>query len=572
MIRQLPRDVIERIAAGEVIERPASVVKELVENSLDAGATRIEVETAQGGKVLIRVTDDGVGVGEEDLLLAFAPHATSKLTELDDLLEIASYGFRGEALSSVGAVARARIRSRSRDARGAFEISCEGGKIGPLRPCGAPAGTTVEVSNLFYNVPARARFLKSDGAETSRCLDHVIRMAIANEGVGFSMKSSGRKLYEVPASAGRRERIAAAYGEKLASDLIHVREKVGGIWVEALLGTPEIAKASVRHQQTALNGRLVRDTMLRAAARQAYREFLAPALQPVFFLLLCVDPSEVDVNVHPAKVEVRFRNSQQIFRAVRSTVLDGLRRSDLAPRPSLQPLPAQIEGGGIVREWPDPVPVPDRRQPLPAQSPLFPVSEQQAVPAVPARTGRGILGVFDTYLVYQSGKELVLVDQHALHERVLYEQLRRELERGGIARQRLLLPEIVEVGRDRVLALEDAWQNLERLGLEVAPMSETELAVSTVPALLKNARVEELLFAALDTEVEGEQTALEERLHTLACHGAVRAGDRLEQEAAEALLQQAEELPEAKSCPHGRPTSVRLPMSELERWFKRTGF
>ena len=572
MIRQLPRDVIERIAAGEVIERPASVVKELVENSLDAGATRIEVETELGGKGLIRVTDDGDGLGEQDLLLAFAPHATSKLTQLDDLLEIASYGFRGEALSSVGAVARARIRSRPNDSREAFEISCEGGQIGSLRPCGAPAGTTVEVLNLFYNVPARARFMKSDGAETSRCLDHVIRMAVANEGVGFCMKSTGRKLFEVSAAAGRRERIAAAYGDKLAAGLIHVHEKVGGIQVEALLGTPDVAKAAVRRQHMALNGRLVRDSMLRSAVRQAYREFLAPSLQPLFFILLAIDPAEVDVNVHPAKVEVRFRNSQEVFRAVRRTVLNGLRGADLAPRPSLPPLPGRVQGVGLVREWPDPLPAPESREPLPVQSPLFQRPAQPPVPAVPARTGRGILAVLDTYLVYESGEELVLVDQHALHERVLYERLRKELERGGIARQRLLLPEVIEVGRDRVLALDEARPGLERLGLEVAAMGEAEVAVSAVPALLKNARVEELLFAALDAELGSEPTALEERLHSLACHGAVRAGDRLEQEEAEALLQQAEDLPEAKACPHGRPTSIRLPAAELERWFKRSGF
>lgn len=596
VIRQLDKEVVDRIAAGEVIERPSSVVKELVENALDAGARRIEVELLRGGKELIRVRDDGGGMSREDLELAFMPHATSKLTAVDDLLAIASYGFRGEALASIGAVSRSRIISGPREAGEASEVSCEGGALGSIRPAGAPPGTTVEVRNLFFNVPARARFMKGDPAETSRCLDHLIRIALAEPSVSCALKSEGRTLFDAPQGSDRRERLAIAYGRELAAGLIEAGDRVNEIRVEALLGTPSLAKGRATHQFLFLNGRLIRDATVHAAIRQAYREFLAPSLQPVYLVAIGIDPAEVDVNVHPAKTEVRFRDSRSVFQAVQRVTRDALRAADLAPRAGSAPftghrgplgrprpgpaadLPLVRESRGAPYSGASSSATPREESPSEPRSPIPAAGEStrpgDPVAAVPQRTGHGFLRLFSTYLLYESAGELVLVDQHALHERVLYERLRTEFEAGELKRQRLLIPLVLEVGRPEVVRIEEHADELLSMGLEVTAMGETEVAVHSVPALLCDADVSELLRAALveDPLTVVEDDPLRRRLFSMACHGSVRAGDHLQDSEIEALLSQAERLPEAKACPHGRPTSVRLTETELERWFKRSGF
>ncbi len=577
MIRRLAQEVVDRIAAGEVIERPVSVVKELLENALDAGARRIDVEIERGGKRLIRVQDDGCGMDRADLCLAFAPHATSKLSALDDLLAIASYGFRGEALASIGAVARARLVSRPAGAEEAFEIACTGGATGEPRPCGAPPGTLVEVQHLFFNVPARARFLKGDAAEASRCLDQVIQAALAADGVAFSMKSDGRVLFQAAAAATRRERLESAYGRDLAAGAIAASGPSAGMHVEALLGRPDAARARAARQHTYVNGRLVKDGTLRAALRQAYHQFLSPALQPSYLLFLSLDPAEVDVNVHPAKTEVRFRDAARVFRAVHHVVLEALRGADLAPRPGAEPgaaaagvtAPARRFLGFPRGVWERPL----------APAPAAPAVETTAPPAgaaaLPARTGRRWLTLFRTYLLFQAEDELVVVDQHALHERVLFERLRQEQRAAGIRSQRLLVPEIVEVGRPEVLRAEEMGEEFARLGLEVTALGETALAVHAVPALLQGASARELLLAALESETSAGAEArepLERALMSMACRAAVKAGTDLAEEEIAALLDQAAALPETQACPHGRPTSIRFAAADLERWFKRAGF
>lgn len=621
MIRRLKKDVIDRIAAGEVIERPASVVKELIENALDAGATRITIELEGGGKRAIRVRDDGCGMGPDDLLLAFEPHATSKLGEVDDLLSIASYGFRGEALASVGAISRARIVSRTRGAEEGLEIRCEGGAMSPARPAGAPEGTLVEAANLFFNVPARARFLKGDAAEGSRCLEVVSRFAMVSDGIGFEMIADGKNVLQVAPNASSRERAACLMSEDAARSLCDARGKVGGIAVEAQLGTPDVARSSAPHQYFFVNSRLVKDATLKAAVAQAYREFLAPSLQPTYVLRVTIDPAEVDVNVHPAKSEVRFRDSSAVFRAVHHVVLEGLRRADLAARPtrgswgtseakaparaddspptvhaeSTYPAPSAprhvervlpgfepprvdlVAEGSPSSAMPprtgEGVSAPDSR--LPATGAAGHAPREAARPAVPPRTRRGILRVFETYVVYESGADLVLVDQHALHERILYEKMRRALDSGPLPAQRLVAPIPIEVGRVAALAAEERIEEFAKLGIEIGALGPTTLGVQSLPPLLKRgdlkAMVEGLLGSDDPTGLAAKRP-LEERLHTMACRAAVKAGDSLNDSEIEALLSEAERLPESKACPHGRPTVVRVPRGDLERWFRRSGF
>ncbi len=617
MIKRLPKDVIDRIAAGEVIERPASVVKELIENALDAGATNVRIELEGGGRRAIRVRDDGLGMGVADLELAFAPHATSKLGDVDDLLSIGSYGFRGEALASIGAISRARIVSRARGAEEGFEIRCEGGVMSEIRPAGAPVGTLVEAQQLFFNVPARSRFLKGDAAEGARCVEVVARFAMVAQGVGFVLTVDGRSVLEIAPQAGAKERAATLMGDDAARGLLSVMGRVGEIAVEALIVSPDQARSTSLHQYVFLNGRLVKDNTVKAAAKQAYREFLAPALQPSYVLKITMDPGEVDVNVHPAKSEVRFRDSNAVFRAVHGVVLDGLRKGDLAARPTrgawgsgaanavcesateatpTVPSPAESptlpavtrSGQGIAAAARGVSPPIARANVLPGFEPPGVTAQREVgaepmraapAPTVPPRTGRGFLRIFQTYIVYESGQAFAMVDQHALHERVIYEQLRLAVEGRAIPTQQLVAPMPVEVGRAGVVAAQGRLEEFAKVGLEVTVMSPTTLAIHSLPPLLKSGDLKEMVEAILESGGDGADASaragrapLLDRLHTVACRAAVKAGDALTDHEAEALLASAERLPEAKACPHGRPTVVRIERADIERWFRRRGF
>jgi DNA mismatch repair protein MutL len=606
MIRALPKDVVERIAAGEIVERPGSVVKELIENALDAGATRVDVRVDKGGRESIEIADDGAGITRDDLPLAFAAHATSKLEDVDDLLHIASFGFRGEALATIGAVSRARIVTRARGSADGYAIGCEGGIVGDVEPAASPSGTRVTVRQLFFNTPARLKFLKSDPAEAARCLDHVIAAALPADGVAFTCALDGRNVLSIPAAATRRERIAAAHGDELARELIEVHRSLDGLHVDAFLAPPRLAKARSVHQEAFLNGRPIVDAGVRAVVKQAYREFLAPQLQPAWFVFLGLDPADVDVNVHPAKREVRFREAQRVLRALHHVVLDALRGADLSGRadghePWRPTLPSQpyaappwtVAGAPtptIVRTFDE---VTASSGPSSASSaaaepglasahvretaPLF-AEARPPVPAVPEIAPGRFVRAFDTYIVAPSGEDLILIDQHALHERVLFEELRRDVLAGVVKRQRLLLPQMVEVGRSRMARFDDVSNAAERLGLELTAFSPSTVAVHALPALLKRAHAADLVEAVfdearpLDAALARDQRDLEERLHSLACRGAVKAGDVLHDDEVMALLDAASRLPEAKACPHGRPTCVKLPRGDLDRWFKRTGF
>ena len=582
MIRRLPPRVVERIAAGEVVERPASVVKELVENALDAGATEITVSIERGGLGLIRVADDGGGIAAADVALAFASHATSKLADVDDLFHIGSFGFRGEALSSIAAVSRSRVISRVRGETGGLGVEAAAGEIGTPQPAACAPGTSVEVRDLFFNTPARRRFLGSESAEGARCREMVASLSLAHPGVRFRFEADGRLRFGGDGAPALADRAAAVYGRDFVEQLVPVSGRADGLGVEGLLSLPAAARSRARCQQLFVNARAVRDRAVMSAVRSACLDFLPGALQPSWILCLTVDPERVDVNVHPTKAEVRFRDGDAVFRLLRASCRAALLAADLAPRVRAEALPlaaapARAVGGGLAaaasaaargagdavatRAEPDRVhEVVARSSPLPGLADLRPA-------------GR-FLQVLDTYLVHDSPDGLVLIDQHALHERILYSRLQADAARGALPVQALLLPEVVRLDPTRREAALEARDELARLGLRLERCGEDAVAITAVPAVLRGESLAELLSNLIDPPEAhgGIPHGLDRRLFTLACHAAIKAGDPLGEAAIADLLRQGEELEHDATCPHGRPTRLVVPRAELERLFKRSGF
>jgi DNA mismatch repair protein MutL len=578
-IRVLPERVKNQIAAGEVVERPASVVKELVENALDAGAGALRVELEEGGIKLVRVTDDGCGMGPEDLALSFVSHATSKLAELEDLEHIATLGFRGEALASIGSVARARIVSRRRGEPSGWAVEDLGGAIGPVVAAGTAPGTTVEVRDLFYNVPARRAFLKRTATELARCLDVLQRAILAQPGVGFVITHDGARVLDVEPGMDLRERVRRLFGAELAAELVEVEAREGELALRGLVAPPRFGRSDSSRQMWFLNGRPLRDRMLVRCLQEAYRGFQVEKRQPVAFLALSVPPGRVDVNVHPTKAEVRFRDERRLFPFLLAALRGAVARTDMAtpgarlvlpvaPRPGSarsgapRPGAAELRRGLEVREIPGPAL--EQRTLAPAPLPR---------PETPALPGP-YLQVARTYLVRALPDGLEIVDQHALHERVTYEGLKRELARGAVEVQRELVPELVELSRAEVLALEEHLPALARIGIELSLFGPTTIAIQGLPALLRRSAGAPLVRALAAAQGEGgplpeAQALLDHVVHTLACRASVMAGDELAPQEIESLLARAAELEHDQTCPHGRPTRVRFSLSDLERAFGR---
>lgn len=587
MIRVLPADVVNQIAAGEVIERPFSVVKELVENSLDAGAGRIHVELAEGGRALVRVHDDGGGLSEEDLGLAFVGHATSKLGRAEDLEHIASLGFRGEALASIGSVARARIESRQPDAESGYEVTCHGGAATPVRPCGCAAGTTVEVRDLFYNTPARRRFLRTPQAEKARIQDLLSRLALVHPDVDFTLRVEGRDVLRLPGGESLRERIGRTFGRTLAGDLLEVDVARGDYRVTGWVGDPDAARRDSTLELVFVNGRLARDKSVGHALRQAYRPYLMPRRFPVYFLQLSLPPSEVDVNVHPTKAEVRFRDSRKVCGLLHDAARSAL--EGRAPRVNAAGLSVGGELPAARSGFPD-LPADLFGRAVPA-APLLPglreiarssdqrmesgsVAEARQHPFRDLDRPR-FLQLLDLYLVLEVEDGMLVVDQHALHERVLYEQLERRHGERKVDVQRLLLPEVMELTAPDKAYLLEARDALAEEGFLVDDFGGGAIAVQGVPAVLNRARpaalVESFLLgegAAADARPRAREAILE-RFHSAACRRSVMRGDPLSQEEIQALLEAARELKHPHNCPHGRPTVLTFSSAELERFFKR---
>lgn len=594
-IRQLSSTTINRIAAGEVIERPASVVKELVENAIDARARRIEVVTAGGGLSLIRVTDDGSGMDADDLVLAVERHATSKLTD-EDLFNIATLGFRGEALPSIGAVASLAIRTRSRSAAGGLELSIDRGRKGNIGPAPVNPGTSIEVRDLFSATPARLKFMKSERSENQAISETVKRLAMAHPDIGFSLTVGERAGLTLPPcardAAGRLQRLGRIMGREFLDDALELDGERDGTRVYGFAGLPTLHRPDSGLQFLFVNGRPVRDRLLLGGVRAAYGDLVPRGRHPLVAIFVDLDPRDVDVNVHPTKAEVRFRDAG----LTRSLLIGGLRVAlDRAghratAQGGLRTLEALARnaGGATAAPWPPSAPMP--RTHMTAgfaelmQAPFASLDEPSADTAAAADPapedqldrplGAARTQLHETYIVAETRNSVVIVDQHAAHERLVYERMKAMLANGGVARQGLLIPEVVELDGDEIAALVEAAPDLERLGLTIEPFGPGAVVARETPALLGDTDVRGLVQdLARGLVAESGGSVLTERLEavcsTMACHGSVRAGRRLTPAEMNALLRDMEATPHSGQCNHGRPTWVELKRADIERLFGR---
>lgn len=611
IIRKLPALLVNQIAAGEVIERPASIVKELVENSIDAGAGRVRIELESGGIELVRVTDDGRGVGREQLALALEPHATSKIANPDDLDRIGTLGFRGEALASIASVARLTIRSRTASEDSAWTIEGADGVIGEAKPAAGPPGTSISARTLFYNTPARRKFLRTPQTEKTRCVEWIRDLALAHPSVAFEIVADGKTTLDLPPDQSPRARILAVLGRDHEHELLEVKvdqfDDSRGVLIWGLVGMPAIARPTAKAQHVFLNGRLIRDRTVQHAIREAYRGLIEPGRHPTAVLVIEMSPEAVDVNVHPAKLEVRFRDQSMVHSAILRGVRDALRRADLTP----QAPPSRIEfgpgdvdrnAGAFVEQvramreeaearargaTPGSVPpVSAIREALQHSAPgelagqFFEGGQPGAIssPWSAPKPAERVLQVHRSYLVTEDERGIVIIDQHALHERVMFEKLLERLDHGGgvLESQGMLTPVVVDAEPRQVDALAELKPLFDRLGIEAEPMGPRTVGVRAFPTLLLERGVEPGEFMAdllqrheREGFVPGDEAALHEVLDMMACKAAVKAGDRLSDTELDELMSLRESVERSASCPHGRPTTVRLSIEQLEKLFHR---
>ncbi|MCA9053367.1 MAG: DNA mismatch repair endonuclease MutL [Planctomycetaceae bacterium] len=660
-IQRLPQSVVNKIAAGEVIERPASVVKELLENAVDALARSIEVDIEAGGAELIRIADDGEGIHPDDVELAVTAHATSKLQSADDLFHVRTMGFRGEALASIAEVSRFKLRTRKAEQLTGVEVDIEAGILKEPRACGCPAGTTVEVRQLFVNTPVRRKFLKAPATEFGHIAEQFTRIALANPNLRLLLRHNGKTVYDLPATSRLSERLELFYGTELADKLIPIEAEAGAARIWGYVAHPSESKSTRKGQYLFLNGRWIQDRSLQHALGEAFRGLLMVGRYPVAFLFLEIPPDDVDVNVHPTKSEVRFRDNQQLYRLVLSTLRTKFLSMDIGaghrleagsePRPSTPPaaagrqrqaqqelvswansalagwrpnsdladLKAKVEPPRV--NWPSPVTetVPganaygesafdttnrpgdaafsgehadhvsdDRRvtdadsaevasPPAAQSSPIRHVSvdESRAGPASADAEIRA-MQVHDCYLVIETTQGLTVIDQHALHERIMYEHLRRRVLAGGVEVQRLLMPIPVELSPREAGLLIDQQDLLRELGLQVEEFGGSTVAVTGYPVLTRKTDPVELVKGVVEQleQTDGKlsrRDLLDSLLHMMACKAAIKAGQRLSPEEIETLLAQRHLVDDAHHCPHGRPTALTLSRQELDRQFGRLG-
>jgi len=602
-LRRLPETLVNRIAAGEVVERPAAAVKELVENAIDAGARHVDVVLRDGGRAFISVTDDGRGMTAEELELAVERHATSKLPD-DDLVNIRTLGFRGEALPSIAAVSRLTIASRAAGATEAWSLAIEAGRKGRPQPAAQPPGTRIEVRDLFFATPARLKFLKAPRTESGHAQDAVKRLAMAHPAIGFTLSDDGRSALSLTPSEGelfevRLKRLAAIMGRDFAENALRLEAEREGLKLTGYIGLPTLNRGNAQHQYLFVNGRPVRDKLLHGAVRGAYRDFLAHDRHPLVALFLELPPEVVDVNVHPAKAEVRFRDPGLvrglIVGACRHALAEAGHRASttvadaalgaLRPRlgPGLPYAPSYRGGslpGGLaeaVATYHAPLPgfvgAPAARPGgSPAETPAGGAEEEAALDDYPLGAARA--QVHATYIVAQTGDGIVIVDQHAAHERLVYERMKQQVAERGVAAQMLLIPEVVELDEPAAARLTARAGELTELGLTLEAFGPGAVVVREVPALLGEVNVPGLVRDLADELAElGESFTLKERLEqvcgTMACHGSVRAGRRLNGAEMNALLRQMEATPHSGQCNHGRPTYVELKLADIEKLFGR---
>ncbi len=631
-IQQLSTSVVNKIAAGEVIERPASVLKELLENSVDAGATRIDVTLEKGGSEVIRVADNGCGIAAEQLPLAVASHATSKIRSADDLFSVKTLGFRGEALASIAEVSRLAIRSRAAEGQSGAELEVVGGSASEVAPVGCPVGTKIEVRNLFFNTPVRHKFMRSPQTEMGHAIEAVTRLALAHPQIHFTLAHNGRTVHDLPPVANLRDRITAFFGDELANDLIEVRSANEGVSLDGFVANPMHSRATGRMQYLFLNGRAIRDRALQHALGEAYRGLLLTGRQPICFLRLEMPADLVDVNVHPTKQEVRFQDSGRLYSLLLGTLRTKFLTTDLHVR-GATPAPlgtsfgekeSATTGASELVNWAkeqlgrqtteasmgasptqgraasdDFIPFPDQ-EPLrlhrldqPAVRPFdigkaerdsdeaasqnrqTASSRLDEAHTVRASEGpQNALQVHNRYLVVETNAGIEVIDQHALHERILYEQIREKVLAGALESQKLLVPEPVDLTATEAAAALEHSELLAQLGVEVQPFGGETVLVSSYPAMLANLSPAEVLRELVEKLLAGgrqpdARDLLDELLHMIACKAAVKFGDRLTPEEVEALLAQRHLAQDQHHCPHGRPTALTFTREDLDRQFKR---
>lgn len=654
-IQQLSASVINKIAAGEVIERPASVVKELLENSVDAGATQVEVSLENGGLELIRITDNGSGIPEDQLMLAVTSHATSKIEDADDLFSVGTFGFRGEALASITEVSQTTIRSRTADADCGFELVVNGGNHDPIEPCGCPVGTTMEVRQLFYNTPVRQKFLKTAQTERGHIAEAFTRVALANPQVQMTLLNNGKVLHQLAATESWSQRIKAFFGPEIGDNLIPITNADDSVSVSGYVVDPAVSRSNNRMQYLFLNDRYIRDRSLQHALSEAYRGLLMVGRYPICFLRMHMPFEMVDVNVHPAKLEVRFQNGGTVYRQLLGTLRNKFLTTDLtakgqlarrvpaadepalelkpsvtenqeriafssevtprdwtaAPRQPLglnitgerdfQPFPAlsplrnpnatvtdtapQVTSVGMSSAPPFPAEYDPFSQPMPANTDSPSPTTNDAVtetvdrsslpvPPAEARQRPFAIQIHNTYLVQETEEGMIIIDQHALHERIIYEQIREKILSGKLESQRMLVPEPVTLPPTEAAAVLEQTELLKSLGIDVEPFGGDTVLVSSYPTMLARQNPAEVLKSVVD-KLMGEAKNLDQRdlvdelLHMISCKAAIKAGDPLTPEEITSLLEQRELCQDGHHCPHGRPTSLTFSREQLDKKFKR---
>lgn len=597
VIRLLPEQLVNQIAAGEVIERPASALKELLENAIDAGATRISIELERGGLSSLIVSDNGRGMSCDELPVAVQRHATSKLPD-DDLFQITHFGFRGEALPSIGAVSSLSLTSRVGDVEHGWRLDIVHGAVGVPRPAACAIGTRIEITDLFGSVPARLKFLKTERTEAGQCIDVVRRLAMCRPDIGFQMSDSGKAVFSLPAQPlsdeGARQRLSALVGRTFADEAIAIDSRRDEMHLTGLAGLPTMNRQTASHIYLFVNDRPVRDRQLLGAVRAGYQDMLPRGRHPVLVLFLSMPPGDVDVNVHPAKAEVRFSDPQRVrglfvgslmnalsdagLRATQEGSEHALRRFQSAQMPTITSAPASPDTGDMLQgqqglssymlaDAP-----PAARIAMPSQ----PETMAQGAPAEASfPLGAARAQLHKTYVIAETGDGIVLVDQHAAHERLVMERMKEGLAEGPLTSQTLLLPEVVDIPIDQYEAILGEVDMLNRLGLQLEGFGQGSLLVRGVPALLGEASPSAIV-RDIGEELShlGGSTGLQDRLNaviaSISCHGSVRAGRQLGSDEMNALLRQMEETPAAGQCNHGRPTFITLSLSDLEKLFHRS--
>jgi DNA mismatch repair protein MutL len=592
----LDQNMVNMIAAGEVIERPASVVKELMENSIDAGARKIIVSVEDGGRKLISVTDDGCGMDSEDLAMAFEPHTTSKIKASKDLRAISTLGFRGEALASIASVSQVKAVSRKRDSAGGNCIEIDCGTKGSVSPASADYGTTIQIRDIFYKLPARRKFLKTANTEIGHIIEHFTRIALANapasdkQGLDMTLTHNGRELYRLVSQQGLRQRISELFSSEIGENLFEVVNDEKGVHIFALMGSPGDSRTSNRFQYIFLNGRFIRDKFISHAIKEAYRGTIEPNRFPVVFLFIQMPYEDYDVNVHPTKIEVRFYNANLIHSQVLACLREKLLSTNLETQAKLPTAESSrttevSDTGHRSREIADAMaeffkkhkPVPTQQQFIREPTDVkwmakYRVKDAGHETSLPQRK---FIQIHDSFIVVSTDDGFIVIDQHALHERIIYGILSERLRESKLESQRLLIPESFELTETQIDVLKSNAELIEKLGIDLVPFGPRTYAVQGFPTLLaKTAAVEFVqdlidLLADKGANLDG-QSLLDEVLNMAACKAAIKAGQKLSDNEIERLLEDKDKTELANRCPHGRPTAIKFSIAELEKQFKRT--